>query len=196
MLDLFRPYVNEGAALIRLSRVLSADEQGRRYIGQGDLVDEFERRFAALVGAPDPDAVISTNSCTSALGIALQLAGVGPGDEVIAPPMTCTATSGAIINRGARIVWADVLPHTGLIDPADVARKVTPRTRAIVAAAITSATRSARSSTSPAATAGCSSRTGATRTAPASCAGMAYHGAPRPISAASRTSPRSAGSTT
>lgn len=133
MIDLFRPFMAEQAALFNLAQVFAADEHGRRYIGQGRFVDEFERRFAALVGAPDPDTVVSTNSCTSALGIALQLAGVVPGDEVIAPPMTCTATSGAIVNAGARIVWADISPRSGLIDPADVARKITPKTGAIVA---------------------------------------------------------------
>jgi dTDP-4-amino-4,6-dideoxygalactose transaminase len=130
--DLFRPYLNPAVAE-RVARVLSYDANGRAYIGQGPLVDQFEREFATLVGAPDVDAVVSTNSCTSALGIALQLAGVGPGDEVISSPMTCTATSGAIVNRGARIIWADVSPRSGLIAPADVARKLTPRTRAIVA---------------------------------------------------------------
>lgn len=130
--DLFRPYLSTRAA-DNMARVLAYDADGRMMLGQGALVDRFEREFAALVGVADPDTVVSTNSCTSALGIALQLAGVGPGDEVIAPPMTCTATSGAIVNRGARIVWADVDPLTGCIDPYDAARKVTGRTGAIVA---------------------------------------------------------------
>src|SRR5688500_16415171 len=108
MVDLFRPYVNR-AAREAVARVLSPDSSGRLMIGQGHVVDQFEREFAALVGAPDPDAVVSTNSCTAALGIALKLAGVehGQGHEVISTPMTCTATSGAIVNAGARIVWAD-----------------------------------------------------------------------------------------
>lgn len=133
-IDLFRPYVAYGAAHA-VAALLTPDTYGRLFIGQGKYVDEFERRFAELVAAPLADACVSTNSCTAALGIALILAGVehGKGHEVIATPMTCTATSGAIVNAGARIVWADVDPATGLIDPADVARKVTPRTKAIVA---------------------------------------------------------------
>jgi dTDP-4-amino-4,6-dideoxygalactose transaminase len=133
-IDLFRPYLSPRATGA-VADVLSYDAAGRAFIGQGPLVDRFEREFAALIGAPDPDAVVTTNSCTSALGIALKLAGVAHdmGHEVIAPPMTCTATSGAIVNAGARIVWADVDRLTGCIDPADVARKVTPNTRAIVA---------------------------------------------------------------
>lgn len=131
MIDLFRPYMAHAAA-DAAARVLSYDAQGRLYCGQGALVDAFERELAALLGVPE-ERVVTTNSCTSALGLALQLAGVEPGDEVISTPMTCTATSGAIVNRGARIVWADVDRLTGNIDPDDANRKVTKRTKAIVA---------------------------------------------------------------
>lgn len=131
-IDLFRPYLAP-RAVERIGDVLRPDRDGRLMLGQGAVVDDFERELAVLLGVADADTVVSTNSCTSALGIALQLADVGPGDDVIAPPMTCTATSGAIVNRGARIVWADVSRRTGLIDPLDVARKITPLTKAIVA---------------------------------------------------------------
>jgi len=131
-IDLFRPYMAVNAAAAA-SRVLSYDAAGRLYCGQGALVDQFEREFAALLGVPE-EKVVSTNSCTSALGIALKLAGVRPGqwDQVIATPMTCTATSGAIVNAGGSIVWADVDAITGCIDPDDVASKITRRTKAIV----------------------------------------------------------------
>ncbi len=59
--------------------------------------------------------------------------GVSNGDEVITTPMTCTATNSPIVKRGARPVWADVDPWTGLIDPLSVAYKITPRTKAIMA---------------------------------------------------------------
>lgn len=131
MIDLFRPYMHHGAA-DAVARVLSYDAAGRLYCGEGPLVKQFERGFGALVGA-DPATVVAVNSCSSALALALQLAGIEEGDEVISTPMTCTATSEAIVNTGARIVWADVGPQTGLIDPADVERKRTYRTRAIVA---------------------------------------------------------------
>jgi dTDP-4-amino-4,6-dideoxygalactose transaminase len=101
------------------------------YIGQGARVEEFEARFAQLVDAPYPPLTI--NSCTSALDLALHLIGIGPGDEVISTPMTCTATNTVVVTRHARIVWADVHPITGLIDPDDVARKITARTKAILA---------------------------------------------------------------
>lgn len=101
------------------------------YIGQGPKVEEFERAFGTLVGAPEPP--LSVNSGTAALDLALWLIGVGPGDEVISTEQTCTATNGVIALRGARIVWADIDPLTGNIDPADVARKVTDKTKAIMA---------------------------------------------------------------
>lgn len=131
MIDLFRPYMAHGAAEAA-ARVLTYDGKGRLYCGQGRLVDEFEAAFAHFVDA-DPATVVTTNSCTSALGIALKLAGVEKGDHVIATPMTCTATSGAIVNSGAEIVWADVNRFTGCIDPINVEKKVTPLTKAIVA---------------------------------------------------------------
>jgi dTDP-4-amino-4,6-dideoxygalactose transaminase len=73
------------------------------------------------------------NSCTSAIDLALHLIGVGPGDEVISTPITCTATNTPVALRGARIIWSDVDPLTGNIDPTDAERKITTRTKAIIA---------------------------------------------------------------
>jgi len=77
--------------------------------------------------------VLSVNSGTSALQLALRLANVGPGDEVITSPMTCTATNVPIMAAHAKIVWADIDPATGNIDPLDVERKITKKTKAVVA---------------------------------------------------------------
>lgn len=133
MIDLFRPYLNVEGIRHRLADVLAYDADGRASIGEGPQVKAFERQFAALVGA-DPATVVAVNSCSSALALALQLTGIrGEFAEVISTPMTCTATNEAIVNAGAKIVWADVDPLTGLIDPADVARKVTEYTWAIMA---------------------------------------------------------------
>jgi len=101
------------------------------YIGEGPRVQEFETAFEELVGSPTTP--LAVNSCTSALDLALHLAGVGLGSEVISTPMTCTATNGVIVNRGAKIVWADVDPITGLIDPGDAFSKINRRTKAIMA---------------------------------------------------------------
>lgn len=111
------------------ARVAAVLESG--YIGQGAMVDVFEDALMQLLGTPGPP--LTTNSCTSAIDLALHLIGVGPGDEVITTPVTCTATNSPIVTRGARPVWADVDPLTGLIDPSDVARKITRKTKAIMA---------------------------------------------------------------
>jgi dTDP-4-amino-4,6-dideoxygalactose transaminase len=128
MVDLFRPFMAPEAREA-VARTLTPDADGRLYVGEGPRVQEFEQAFAKLVGLETP---LALNSCTSALDLALHLAGVGLGDEVITTPMTCTATNGVIVNRGGKIVWADVDPITGLIDPYDVVKKLTPRTKAIM----------------------------------------------------------------
>ena len=91
---------------------------------------EFERAFAALTGAGEAVAV---SSGTAALHTAMHVLGVGPGDEVIVPTMTFAASANCIVYQGATPVFADVEPQTLLIDAGDVANKITPRTRAIIA---------------------------------------------------------------
>lgn len=99
------------------------------YITQGPKVDEFERILAKYLGN---EKTITLNSGTSALTLAFRLAGVQAGAEVIATPMTCTATNLPILANGGKIVWADIDPKSGLTDPADVERKITDKTVAIV----------------------------------------------------------------
>lgn len=99
------------------------------YIGQGRKVEEFEAKLRPWVGTEN---VLALNSGTSALQLALRLAGVGHGSEVISTPMTCTATNMAILAAGARIRWADVDPVTGNIDPATIPPLITVDTRAIM----------------------------------------------------------------
>jgi dTDP-4-amino-4,6-dideoxygalactose transaminase len=114
MIDLFRPYISDKARML-VQSTLMPDVNGRTYVGEGPRVAEFEKAFAEHIGVSSP--VLALNSCTSALDLALHLCGVGPGDEVITTPMTCTATNTHIVLRGATPVWADVDPVTGLIDP-------------------------------------------------------------------------------
>lgn len=99
------------------------------YISQGPIVEEFENELKSFLQNP---YVLTVNSGTSALTLALRLAGVGPGDEVISTPMTCSATNMAIMATGAKIVWADVYPHSGNIDPESVMRQVTKKTKAVM----------------------------------------------------------------
>ncbi len=100
------------------------------YIGQGPKVDAFEAALAPWFGNQN---VLTLNSGTAALMLALRLSDVGPGDEVISTAMTCTATNVPIMAMGVQIVWADIDPMTGNIDPLDVERKITDKTKAIIA---------------------------------------------------------------
>jgi dTDP-4-amino-4,6-dideoxy-D-glucose/dTDP-4-amino-2,4-dideoxy-beta-L-xylose transaminase len=125
MIPLFKVAMSPEAPA-RVAEVLQSG-----YIGQGEMVEQFERALQTLLDLDAPP--LSTNSCTSAIDLALHLIGIGPGDEVITTPVTCTATNSPIVTRGAVPVWADVDPYTGLIDPLDVALKLTPRTKAIMA---------------------------------------------------------------
>lgn len=99
------------------------------YIGQGPKVEEFERELVPWAGSPN---VLTVNTCTSAIRLALRLAGVGPGTEVITTPVTCTASNTPILEQYADIVWADIDPWTGSIDPVDVERKITTKTKAVI----------------------------------------------------------------
>jgi dTDP-4-amino-4,6-dideoxygalactose transaminase len=99
------------------------------WLTTGPRVKLFEERIRRFVKAGHS---VALNSCTAALHLALAAADVGPGDEVITSPYTFAATGEAILYLGARPVFADVVPETLNIDPEEVARVVSRRTRAIV----------------------------------------------------------------
>jgi perosamine synthetase len=99
------------------------------YVAQGEKVEEFERAFEAFVGK---GYSLSLNSGTAALHIALILAGVKPGDEVISTPLTAEPTNVAIKMVGANIRYADIDYETGNIDPASVEMKINNKTKAIL----------------------------------------------------------------
>ena len=101
-----------------------------RYYGPGqpDKVATLERAFAAYAGTR---WALGVTSGTAALKVALAGLGVGPGDEVIVPAITFIASAGAVLAHHALCVFAECDDSFGL-DPADVARKITPRTRAIM----------------------------------------------------------------
>jgi len=100
------------------------------YLTMGPTIPAFEQAVAEYVGARHAVAV---NSGTAALHAAAHAAGIGPGDEVIVPILTFVASSNCVIYQGGTPVFVDVLPDTLNIDPADVERKITSRTKAIVA---------------------------------------------------------------
>jgi perosamine synthetase len=98
------------------------------WLTTGPAVPEFESRFARTVGAAHAVAV---SSGTAALHVAACALELSPGDEVVVPAMTFAATANAVLYCGATPVFADIDPDTLLIDPADLARRLTPKTRAV-----------------------------------------------------------------
>jgi len=99
------------------------------WLTTGPRTAELERRFAEYVGARHCRAVASG---TAALHLSLLALGVGPGDEVVTTPITWPATANVIVHAGATPVFADVREEDLNVDPAEVARLVGPKTKAIV----------------------------------------------------------------
>ncbi len=99
------------------------------WLGTGPKAAEFEKRVAAYKGVPH---AVGLNSCTAGLHLACVVLGLQPGDEVITTPMSFCATVNAIVHAGATPVLADVDPVTMNLDPEQVVRKLTPRTRALL----------------------------------------------------------------
>lgn len=95
----------------------------------GETVARFEQRFAKYLGRKH---ALGLTSCTGGLHIGLVALGVGAGDEVITTPLTFIASSTAILEAGARPVFVDVEPDTGLIDASRIEEAITPRTKAIL----------------------------------------------------------------
>lgn len=100
------------------------------WLTQGPSVAAFEKAFAERHAVKHGLAV---TSCTTGLHLILAAMGVGPGDEVIVPAFTWVSTANVVLYCGATPVFADVDTRTNNIDPADVARRVTPRTKAVIA---------------------------------------------------------------
>jgi perosamine synthetase len=100
------------------------------WLTTGPKVGEFEERFAAWVGAK---CGVSFSSGTAALHAAAFAAGLGPGDEAITTPMTFCATANCVLYQGAKPVFADVSADTLNLDPGEVAKKLSSRTKAILA---------------------------------------------------------------
>ncbi len=119
----FNTYIDPSATLI-VNSVLDST-----FLSEGKLVKEFESRLSEELGLVNPIAV---NSGTSALHLALVLAGVKKGDEVICPAQTFVATALVIAQEKAVPVFADIQYETGNIDPKSVAEKITSKTKAII----------------------------------------------------------------
>ena len=122
---MFSPYLSKNA-------ILYAEEVMKsRWIGQGKKVDDFENLFKSTFNIPFPAAV---NNVSSAIKIALDIADVKPGDEVITTAQTCTWTNHPILEQYAKPVFADIQYQTGNIDPNDIEKRITKKTKAIIVA--------------------------------------------------------------
>ena len=130
-IDLFKVHMAPTAAE-EVAKVLNSG-----YIGQGPKVDEFENQLKDYF---NHDFVQTVNSGTSALHMALHLLkkpninwpGIQEGDEVLATALTCTASNFPILANGLKIKWVDIDPTTLNMDLDDLARKITPKTKAII----------------------------------------------------------------
>lgn len=123
MIPVQRPCIGE-AELEAVRRVFDS-----RWLGMGSTVKEFEDGVSAFLGGPQ---VIAVNTGTSALHLALETLGLGPGDEVLVPSFTFVASTQAISATGATPVFCDVQRDTLNLDPEDLKRKITPQSKAVM----------------------------------------------------------------
>ncbi len=98
-------------------------------LAQGPRVEAFEQAFAEMIGVSN---AVATSSGTTALHVALLAHGIGPGDEVITTPFTFIASANSVLYVGARPVFVDIDPDTFNIDPTQIEKAITPRTKAIM----------------------------------------------------------------
>lgn len=103
------------------------------WLTMGERTQSFEKAFATALDPQDPPHCFAVGNCTLALHMAMVAVGVGPGDEVIVPSLTFVATANAVLYTGATVVLADVTsPTDWTLSVADVARKITAKTKAIL----------------------------------------------------------------
>ena len=124
MISMFKPYINSRAIELASQALASG------WVGEGPRVKEFEAKIGQRVGSSFPVAV---NSGTAALHLALLIAEVGPGTEVITTAQTMLASTSAILMTGAKPVYADIEYETGNIAVGDIAHRITAKTKAILA---------------------------------------------------------------
>ncbi len=125
--DAFIPYNLPDLTDEEIDEVVATLKSG--WVAKGPRTVKFEQEFAQHVGAKH---AVAMNSCTAALHVALLSAGIGPGDEVITTPMTFASTASTVIHCGATPVFADIDYRTGCIDPDEIKKKITPKTKAVV----------------------------------------------------------------
>jgi len=101
-----------------------------KWLTMGAVTQEFEAQFCHMAGTKH---AIAVSNATEALHLACLSLGIGPGDEVITPSLSFVATSNAVLYTGAEVHFADIIgPDELTIDPEDIVRQITPRTKAII----------------------------------------------------------------
>jgi len=126
---MFHPWINLAAAEEVLDTLTTRHEDGRLWVGEGPKVAQFEEALCKRFGY---EWAVALCNGTAALRLALAMAGVGPGDEVITTAQTCTATNTPILEQFAKPVFADIQYWTGNIDPEDIEPRITEKTKAII----------------------------------------------------------------
>jgi dTDP-4-amino-4,6-dideoxygalactose transaminase len=121
MIPLFKPYMPA-----ELPELISILQSGALTYGKWGKL--FEQKLGEYIG---DSRVLSTNSYNSAMLIALAVIGTKPGDEIIASPMSCLASNQPFATQYLKVVWADIDPKTGTLNPEDVKSKITSKTKAI-----------------------------------------------------------------
>lgn len=125
MIPLVKPYISPAEEMMpAIQKILYSG-----YIAESEPVYDFQENFSQLI---NNENTLVVSSGTAALHIALLLLNIGPGDEVISTPMTSEPTNTTIALTGAKVIWADVDPDTGLIDPESVKERISERTKAIM----------------------------------------------------------------
>ena len=123
MIPIAKPYLTKEDAQAAYDTILTG------WITQGPRVQEFEEKFSEYTGAK---YAVAVSNCTTALHLAMIVSGIGPGEEVICPSMSYIATANCIKYVGANPVFAEINPQTYNIDIADVERRITNKTKAIL----------------------------------------------------------------
>jgi perosamine synthetase len=125
MIPVYRPYLTG-----KEQEYVASCFESTWISSRGEFVSKFEADFEKFVGVRHATSVCNG---TVALHLAVVALGLGPGDEVIVPTFTYVASVNTIVHAGATPVFVDSLPDTWQVDPADIRRKITPRTKAVMA---------------------------------------------------------------
>ncbi len=122
MIPLFKPYMPRN--LPEINAILHSEA-----LAYGNWGRKFEQNLGEFIGNNN---ILTVNSYNSSMLVALTTIGIKPGDEIIASPMSCLASNQPIVTLGANVVWVDIDPCTGTLDPDSVRSKITSKTKAII----------------------------------------------------------------